>query len=349
MNSFGCGFDAAMAAAKQAWERMEMMLFRPFDLGKWFMLGFAAWLATMGEQGSGGFSNVGRLGDVFNKKGGDANSRADMTQVFQQAKDWCAANVATVTWIVVAVVVIILLFVALGVVMSWLNSRGKFMLLDNVVRNDQRIAEPWTEFRTEGNSLFWWRFWYGLAVLLPLMLLWLGGTFWMIADLAGYRLDGVSQIPVTSWLLLALVVVLLMVPMLMASLVPAFLCAFGVPLMYKYRLTASAALAYVWKLFKARWKWFVAYWLLGLGIGLAWILTIFVVVLVTCCIAGCLMAIPYLNAVMLLPMTLFYVSWRVYFLQQVHPELQLFTPPPPPMISVSPEPEVTPSNGGVVE
>ena len=333
MNSFGDGFDAAMAAAKQAWERMETIRFRPFDLGKWFMLGFAAWLATLGEQGGGGFSNVTRLGDAHSKMTERGKSSPALQEILKPVTDWCHAHAAAAAWIIAAVVVVILLLIALTLVFCWINSRGKFMLLDNVVRNDQRITEPWAEFRAEGNSLFWWRFWYGLAVLLPLTLVWLGGTCWMIADLAGYALDGVGRLQLKDWLMVALVAVLLLIPCLLASIPPVWLRTFGVPLMYKYRLTATAALAYVWSLFKARWKWFVAYWILGLGIGLAWGLAIIAAVLVTCCIAGCLMAIPYLGAVLLLPLTVFYMAWRVYFLQQVHPELQLFTPPQPPPLT----------------
>ena len=50
-------------------ERTKLVLFRPFDLGKWFKLGFCAFLATLGEGGSpnsGGSSggdSGGRTGD----------------------------------------------------------------------------------------------------------------------------------------------------------------------------------------------------------------------------------------------------------------------------------------------
>ena len=32
-------------------ERVKLLLFRPFDLGKWFAIGFCAWLATLGQHG----------------------------------------------------------------------------------------------------------------------------------------------------------------------------------------------------------------------------------------------------------------------------------------------------------
>jgi hypothetical protein len=42
-----------------ALERVKTMLFKPFDLGKWFTIGFCAWLAFLGESGGGGgFNNA---------------------------------------------------------------------------------------------------------------------------------------------------------------------------------------------------------------------------------------------------------------------------------------------------
>ena len=34
-----------------AFEKVKTILFRPFDLGKWFIIGFCAWLARLGEGG----------------------------------------------------------------------------------------------------------------------------------------------------------------------------------------------------------------------------------------------------------------------------------------------------------
>ena len=45
-----------MRPLSQAWGRMIQALFRPFDLHKWFVLGFTAFLAqlTDGSNGAGG-------------------------------------------------------------------------------------------------------------------------------------------------------------------------------------------------------------------------------------------------------------------------------------------------------
>ena len=48
----------------RAVERAKDICFRPFDIGKWFVLGFACWLARLGQGGGGGVSfPVPPLGD----------------------------------------------------------------------------------------------------------------------------------------------------------------------------------------------------------------------------------------------------------------------------------------------
>jgi hypothetical protein len=56
-----------------ALERVKAMLFKPFDLGKWFTIGFCAWLALLGEGGSGGGFNSG-FNNSFNKNGATGES-----------------------------------------------------------------------------------------------------------------------------------------------------------------------------------------------------------------------------------------------------------------------------------
>jgi hypothetical protein len=62
--------------------------------------------------------------------------------------------------------------------------------------------------------------------------------------------------------------------------------------------------------------------LLGLVIGTLTVLLI----LVTCCIAGCMMAIPYVGTVLLLPILVFQRAYSVLFLAQFGPEYNVFAP-----------------------
>ena len=61
---------------------------------------------------------------------------------------------------------------------------------------------------------------------------------------------------------------------------------------------------------------------LGIAIGLL----VLVVVLATCCIAGCFLAIPYVGTVLLLPVLVFQRAYSLHFLAQFGREYDVFTP-----------------------
>src|SRR5215475_8376017 len=97
-------------------ERVRQVLFRPFDLGKWFVIGFCAWLASLGEPGfHGGFNFVSR---------GGRQGRQGLGTWLDQAKDFIVSNLY---WIVPLAVTAVVIILALWVLFSWLSSRGRFM------------------------------------------------------------------------------------------------------------------------------------------------------------------------------------------------------------------------------
>ena len=46
-------------------EKTKCILFQPFDLAKWFIIGFCAFLATLGGGGGGNFGGFGDTGGVL--------------------------------------------------------------------------------------------------------------------------------------------------------------------------------------------------------------------------------------------------------------------------------------------
>jgi len=63
-------------------------------------------------------------------------------------------------------------------------------------------------------------------------------------------------------------------------------------------------------------------------------------IIITCCIAGCLMIIPYIGTVLLLPVLVFKQSYPLYFLRQFGPGYDVFPPasPAPPVTGLQPPP-----------
>ena len=121
----------------EAVELMKKILFQPFDLKKWFVIGFAAWLANLGS-GGGGF-----------------NYQFDRREEAQKIND--AISQIPHPILVLGISLLILSILALIVLCAWLRARGRFMFIDCIVKNRGAIAEPWREFRKEGNGyfLFW--------------------------------------------------------------------------------------------------------------------------------------------------------------------------------------------------
>src|ERR1017187_3296404 len=127
-----------------AYERVKLMLFSPFDLGKWFTLGFCAWLAGLGESG-GGFS--GGSHNYSNQKG---EPMEQFRHFYHEARDYVLANLY---WIVPVAVIMAAVSLMLWLLIVWLNSRGKFMFLHCVVSNTAEVTEPWEKYGREANSL----------------------------------------------------------------------------------------------------------------------------------------------------------------------------------------------------
>src|SRR6185436_16166675 len=120
----------------EAFELMKKILFQPFDLKKWLVIGFAAWLANLGA-GGGGAGN-------FNYP----DSREDAHKLNETIGQ--IPQPVLITGICVLVCVVLLLIV----LFAWLRARGRFILVDCIVRNRDAIVGPWKEFRAEGNSFF---------------------------------------------------------------------------------------------------------------------------------------------------------------------------------------------------
>jgi hypothetical protein len=285
-------------------ERTRLVLFRPFDIGKWFTLGFCAFLAFLGEGGSGNFNpNTGGQGG-----GGGVGEQV------KKGIDWLDEHMALV---LALAAVGLLVGLALSALFTWLSSRGKFMLLDGIVHNRAAVKAPWREYQREGNSLFGFRFLFGLASMvvffvdvgLALALAWpdiQSRTFGSSATLA-----------------LAVGIPLFVLIALATGLINLFLQDFVVPIMYLRRIRVLEA----WRVFRdsflaGRVGTFVLYVLFKIILGIA----VGVVALFLFCITCCLAIIPYLGSVILLPVEVFVVAYPLYFIEQFGPEWRFFPP-----------------------
>jgi len=324
--SFAQYFDLVMASAKAAWQRMVRMLFKPFDIEKWFILGFVAWLATLGEQGGGGGG-----GRIFNaipdhNKGGAGSQQ--IQHVLAAVFNWCREHLLLIC---VLALVILTILLAVWLVTLWLSSRAKFMFIHDVIRNQALLAEPWREYRAEGHSLFRWRVGFALAVfflVLFLVVLFLGIIFGLKSSLAAQIILGI----IVGLAFLALV--------LAATLIVQFLEDFVVLIMYRYRLATNAAWAYFANLARCHWKGFVAYLLALIVLSVIAGMAVLAAFAATCCVACCVAMLPYLGTVLMLPVLVFFRLFSLYFFQGLHPEFVMLADEGVPPVVPAPEPTV---------
>jgi hypothetical protein len=299
------GLISCTAPIGQAWAGMKTILFRPFDMKKWFLLGFSVWLATLGEGGGANFSNPAKSGETPNLKGAIDTWHAQVAPFIKEH----AAMIALIA------IVTVLLVVALSMLTLWVKSRGRFMFLDNVVNDRAEIQHPWQVFAQHGNSLFWWTFWYGLVcfgigmALLTITCVsvavpWIQAGSFARAVIPGIVLSGVL------WLLFGIA----------TGYIGRFLNDFVVPLMYRNDLTAREAWSRFMPLFKAHAGAFIVYGLMVLALSILAGLCVLALVVVTCCIAGCLMAIPYVGTVLILPIPVFFRLYSLEYLAQFGPD-----------------------------
>jgi hypothetical protein len=288
----------------EGWSWMVRMLFRPFDLGKWLVVGFAAWLARLADGGAG---NAG------GRFGGHDGGR-ELAEGARHGWQWLLAHEVVAGLIVAGLVALLALVVAL----LWVSSRGKFVFLDNVMRNRAAIVEPWKRYRRQGNSLFAFRV-LVLLLCLPIAAGLVGLGVWLALNPDGWsHLEGAAMI---AGIVLTFVLgVLLVVTALFAVF---FLDAFVVPLMYRFDLGVVAAWRRFLGLLRARPAWFLLSGLFVFVLLLAAGAAILVSGCLTCCLGFVLLALPYVGTVVVLPLIVTYRAFTVSFLAQLEPELAL--------------------------
>ena len=283
----------------EGFELMKRILFQPFDLKKWLVIGFAAWLANLGG-GGGGAGN-------FNYP----NHRHEAARKLNETIGQIPRPV-----LITVICILVCLVLLLIVVFAWLRARGRFILVDCIVRNRAAIAEPWREFRAEGNSFFL----FSLLVALALVAVIVIAGLVLIVPFIPW--GGQGQPGVGFWIGLSLFVFVAVC----LAFVWALASQLMVPIMYRQRCRARLAFAQAVHLVSSYPGPILLYVLFLLLLGVAAVMVSCAVTCATCCIA----AIPYVGTVILLPIPVMLGAFSLLFLRQFGPDYDVwasFTPP----------------------
>jgi len=279
-------------SARAAFEHTERILFQPFDLGKWFGMGFCAFLANLSGGMNANFRGSGK----------------DFEPAFPDAMPWIQAHLP---WVIALGSILLVILLTLVVLCLWLSSRGSFMLLDGIVQNRGAVKEPWHRFRDLGNDLFRFQLQVMIVVLVGAMII---GAFGAI----GFHHHALPTLALI--LLLAIPACLAVLGLVLFMLI---LHDFAVPLMYRLELSTREALHIFREEFLSQHLGtFVVFYLLKLVIGIAGIALFIAIGCLTCCIGF----LPYLSSVLSLPLTVFFRCYALDLLAQLDPRLNLLTP-----------------------
>ena len=293
----------------QAIDRVKLVLFQPFDIGKWFVIGFCTWLAQLGESGGGGG------GGNFNPGGGNHRG-GGLGRELEQAKEFLMSNLY---WIIPVAVGVVLLCVVLGLLFTWLNSRGKFMFLHCVALNRAEVAVPWTKYSRPANSLFWFRIVLGLiATVLILPVIVLGVVIGLATFPHGHVAAGIAGVTGAALLFVALA--------LGFFLIRKFTMDFVVPIMFVRGCTCREGWYALCQLMSANVGNILLYLLFQVVIALVTGMLVLAVMMVTCCCC-CLLLLPYVSTVILLPVFVFHRAYSAHYLAQFGRAFDVFALP----------------------
>jgi hypothetical protein len=295
---------SCLVSLQRSWERTRRLLFLPFRLETWLVLGFAAFLS---EWLSGGWGGSGVRSTFHRHHVAEVGPR--LRHLFLDTL-WGPLLIAL---LVVAILA--------WIVFQWLGARGKFVFLDGVVRERAGIAEPWRRYARQANSLFLWRLgFYLVAGLL------VGGVLLTTAGAAvlgwlGFRSPVALAPPILGGIALLVLLALL------GAFVMLLLDAFVVPLMYRHQLSANQAWGRFLPLFRQNLGGFLRFALFCLAIAIVLVVAVTAVGFATCCVGFVLIALPYVGQVVLLPVYVVLRAFGPEFLAQFGPEFDVLTRP----------------------
>ncbi len=314
-----------LAPFNQAIELTRSILFRPFDITKWLVIGFAAFLSGWLNSGGGGINPWSFRG--WNT----SNAQAPTFQFRSFHIDHAGV------FFLVLIAVLVIVFLTFLILWLWITARGRFIFIDCIVRNRAAIAEPWREFRCEGNRFFLFLIVLVVASIAVVALL-AGLVFGSLMLWRNYHSSNTPAllvlvpIAVFAWVAFAVVV----------NLITYFTPA----VMYARRCSPGEAARGLLQLVLDEPAPFILFILFMIALWIGWIMVGCLVTCLTCCLAS----LPYIGTVIVLPVPVFFRSFSLLFLRQFGPDWDVWkkilvpeTTAPPPVQTIVPAPPPAPT------
>ena len=299
-------------------DRVKLILFSPFDLRKWFVIGFCAWLAYLGSKpGGGGGGSGGGGGPRYNVSHGEHGAREQIREFIETARNFISDNMF---WIVPVAVTVLVVVILVSLLVVWLNSRGRFMFLHCVATNKAQVVFPWQKFRQQSNSLFLFRIVLGIIsffiVVAPII-----SIIVLVVMMITGSAPGIISIP---WLIILCLTIFAL--SIFLFLVKKFTFDFVVPIMFLRMTSCIAGWREFMTILSANKLRFTLYLLfqIVITIVIGAMIGIGACIGCLCCCASCLLLVPYIGTVILLPVLVFTRAYSLCYLQQYGPQFDVF-------------------------
>jgi hypothetical protein len=286
-------------------EKVKVILFKPFDLSRWFIIGFCAWLAYLGQGGV-------RCNFNFPFRGSKTHATLP-----GGLEDLFANNLPLIIFFGSIALV---LGLAIVIVCLWLSSRGRFMFLACIARNKAEVKTPWHRFREHANSLFLFRLAVGIIFFIC-FILFIGTLVLFVALFSRNHVHmGIGAVGLLMFLLLIVVSV-----GIIFALILKFTADFVVPVMYLRSCSCVEAWHEFWTLLSDNKGAFTIYILFQIVIAMVICAIVAAAVIITCCCAALFLAIPYIGTVLMLPLLVFQRAYSLCYLRQFGARFDVFT------------------------
>lgn len=324
-------------------DRVSEVLFKPFLLSRWFVIGFAAWLAGVGTHG--GSTHI-RINDGSGPHQVSYQPGDDIGQFRHELAEFKNEVCSNLPVILTIGLIVLFLAVVIGIALLWLRSRGKFIFLNCVARNQPLIADPWRRYSRQGNSLFVFSLLVGLlqmAVMLCLIVP-LGVIIWAFAE-TDFEIYAAGEIAAAAALVLGLAAVgtlFGLVYLLTTDLVVPIMYVQGVTVTQGWKRLLGAISQHKLKI--------LLYVLFVFLVGIILALGTFAIGAAACCClccVSCVFLIPilgsYLFTVLTLPLWVWRRAYSAHFIAQFGPEFNVFADPEAPAEGGASSPVPAPS------
>jgi hypothetical protein len=293
---------SVIKAAESAMQEAQRRLF-PIQGHRWLALGFIAFLDQCGR-GGGGPTNIPNPGGGSSGSGGEGR---EIAEAAGRAIAYLSSHIGLVMGVAAALLV---LFIGVIALVTWLRSRGTFMYIDNVETGRSDVRRPWHEHAGRAGSYFAWVFGVQMAHM-ALFLLLLVPLVWGIVSLFRH---GASAGPVVAIAAAGLLMVVAGIGVLLFF---VLMRDFVAPLQWYTGLSCGGALREFRKLLAAHPSTFVAWVLLKIVYAVVVGIAGMVVSCVLCCgLLTCCGLSPVLQIVMQ-PIFYFERRWSLELLHQL--------------------------------